>query len=203
MTELNYSKVPNKSSMYSSETWLSDKMHYPQYQKVFAELNPTRLLEIGAYLGYSICSAIAGSDSLRWVDYVDDESGLKNSNELALENIRWAMDKCSKKDIHIFPWTNFEEVNSKEGFYCVCHIDANHQYQYVKKDLEFALSLKPKFIIGHDIFLENSGVEKAVREVCQKNNLAFWHTKELTHGLFLISLENQAFEPKSLKFVKG
>lgn len=204
---LDYTKTPNQSDVYNSKEWLKDPNHYPKYELVWKELNPNRVLEIGTYLGMSLMALVAACDNIHWIDFVDNETGLTNSNELALENINWAVKNSSRIDnrtkLFIFPWTDTKEIVDKVNFFNVIHIDGDHRYEPCKKDLEFSLSLKPQFIIGHDFHLEGSGVERAVRDVCQKEGLTFWHTKELTHGLFLIALEDQSFTPKSLNFVKG
>jgi hypothetical protein len=69
-----YTTLPNQSDVYGSKAWLKDAAHFPNYEKVFSELKPRRLLEIGAYLGYSLVAAFRGHPDIRWIEYVDDET---------------------------------------------------------------------------------------------------------------------------------
>jgi hypothetical protein len=65
----------------------------------------------------------------------------------------------------------------------VIHIDGDHSYAAVKKDLAYAASLNPRWIIGHDYELPGSGVKQAVVEFLNGNDPI---TYPVTNGLFII-----------------
>lgn len=47
----------------------------------------------------------------------------------------------------------------------IVYIDANHQYEAVKTDIETAKKLNPKIIAGHDYNVDHPGVMRAVSEI--------------------------------------
>ena len=72
-----------------------------------------------------------------------------------------------------------EEVNNfEDGYFDFLYIDANHEYQYIKRDIG---DWYPKVKIGgvfagHDYLISNNikklcGVKKAVNEFCSEHNL--------------------------------
>jgi hypothetical protein len=179
--------LPHKSPVYGSTAWLADPQHYPVYARVWKALNPASIFEIGAFLGYSLAAAAAAVPTLQRVEWLDNESGHANSNNLALGNLLHARKQA-------FPGTNLAVRAWKLAKDArptlpvdVVHIDGDHHYHPVTNDLEYALGLNPEYIIGHDYELDGAGVKQAVNDFCVAKK-RFALRVFLTNGLFVIPL---------------
>lgn len=59
-----------------------------------------------------------------------------------------------------------------DNFFDVIYIDGNHNYEYIKRDLDFAMRVVKNngFICGHDYSVNHIGVKNAVDELLSKFN---------------------------------
>ena len=73
------------------DTWpdwfVGEKSPYPYYTKLAEILQPKKVLEIGALVGYSLISMLDGADSIEEVFWVDNESYVPCSNILCASNL--------------------------------------------------------------------------------------------------------------------
>lgn len=164
-------------NVYGSGRWLDDTAHFPKYAEVFSILRPTSLLEIGAFTGYSICTAAYECPTLERIEWIDNESGCAGSNEMVRRNL-----ESIDKSIAHKCWRSTDEATPTTPV-DVIHIDADHSYRAAMKDLEYAASLGPKWIIGHDFELPGAGVKQAVLEFMNGTPPL---TYPVTNGLFII-----------------
>jgi len=137
--------------------------------------------EIGTYLGDNSLSMlkqlniaklylidpydkVVGSAGVKNVDLVVEKAKRKLKN---FKNIVW-INKFSSEAI--------EDIKDELDF---VYIDGNHEYEFVKKDIElYSDKLKPGGLLaGHDFELEDTpkpnGVSRAVEEFTLKNGLRF------------------------------
>lgn len=176
--------------------WLDNEQHYDWYARVFAALNPHSVLEIGTCLGYSLAAAalgLPGKDPPPQFTWVDDESYVPNSNELALENIwdvfreRFAEDTAQPPaEAFLRGVRSWDDV---EGGFDVVHVDGDHSEEGCRKDLDLSLLVVEDCIIGHDYHLE-PGVKAAVTKFCSRYKFDHIVLDDFKHGLFVIPVRS-------------
>lgn len=176
-------KMPHHTQVFDSDTWYSWPDLFPIYAKIYQALRPVRLMELGCFMGAGLISAIYGADTLKWICWVDNESAQVDSNNLAYANINYAC-KLLDKAPELTWWKTRPSHNPMVD---VIHIDADHSYNAAKADLEYAYSLAPNYIMGHDLNLPGSGVLRAVQEFCYNHNLTFIEIP-VVYGAFVIPL---------------
>ncbi len=184
--------LPNHNSCGSG--YLIDpgvERQYPWYAKIFKVVDPHSILEVGTFLGYSLAVAAYSLPNLQSINFVDNETYSIGSNQLAIENIL-----CSRK------MAKFEKLRELEAFPCyeyfdhgfdLIHVDGDHTYNGVYRDMEYANHFKYSIMIGHDYTLIKD-VENAVKDFCNKNKLTHIVLPEFNHGLWAIIHENESFD---------
>lgn len=128
-------------------------------------------VELGSYIGES--ALLAGSfpfiGELTLIDFFGNEENLVN-----LKNRLKIVSKNKKVNI-IAGDSTLKYKEFKDESIDILYIDANHEYEYISKDLNLWKS-KVKiggFIAGHDYYIGHPGVIKAVDEFVEKNNKSF------------------------------
>lgn len=158
-------------------------------------------LEIGCYAGESSINFLQSNKIEKYyaIDLWDSLGKKDTTNQANL----YDMDLVEKWfDERIKPYHNIVKkfkMRAEDAYKFipnnsidVLYIDANHDYQYVKKDIMFSIpKLKNKAIIaGHDYYME--GVTKAVKEIFKKepDNILedgswvyFWNNEYKKFGL--------------------
>lgn len=167
--------LPNHSSTYLP--WLNSPKQYPIYSELLKIIEPSSIFEVGTCMGYFLCTALLSLPKLKEIYWVDNESYVPNSNQMAIENMKSI---SGNREITFDYWKNLTDSNVY--FHDLIHIDGDHTYEGCKKDLEFVLNMQPKLIIGHDYSLKEYGVKQAVNEVCKY----FYLLDEFQHGLYII-----------------
>lgn len=130
--------------------------------------NP-KMLEIGSYKGESTFM-FASSGIFKEIHCIDPYKGKEEAKGIFKEN--W--DEIKKEftlntrqfdNITLHEDYSYNIVDKfKDGYFDFIYIDASHEYEDVKKDLELYLP-KTKYLIGgHDYQKEWPGVIKAVNE---------------------------------------
>ena len=140
-------------------------------------------IEIGSYRGFNAKSILKNLNIFKiylvdpWTEYEEYKKSEKNKKQSHLNNALRECKKRLKKFKNVFYIRKFSDEAikfvPKADF---IYVDGNHEYEYVKKDLEkYYEKLKNKGIIaGHDInWKESAPVLTAVREFCEKKNLKF------------------------------
>lgn len=140
-----------------------------------------KMLEIGSFMGESTllfasmgcfeeihCIEPFSGDFDEYKDYGDDWSAVKRE---FFTNTRHFKDK-----IHLYKDFSYNLVHTfKDEDFDFIYIDALHDYDSVKRDLELYLPKVKKggVIAGHDYSKEFSGVQRAVNEMCTTLNQTY------------------------------
>lgn len=161
---------------------------YPYYAKVFAALKPESILEVGTFLGYSLSVAAATLPGLKRVEWVDDESYVQGSNQLAAENITAARNRAGHQPLD-WHWTRRGDHWVDRGrMPNLVHIDGDHSRDGVLHDLHSVWDHEPEWVIGHDYTLE-PGVREAVEWFCDERGVVHLSLPDFTHGLWVMAAD--------------
>jgi len=152
-------------------------------------------------MGYSLATAVYSVPGLSRVEFVDNETALPGSNQMARENV-FSADAIRQ---HGFDRWQFETVcggvrvkartalPAPAGVLAdytpdVVHVDAMHEYEHCLADLEYAKRLNPRWVVGHDYDLPAPfGVKRAVGEFCRRYGLPHLYVP-LTFGAYVIPM---------------
>ena len=158
--------------------------HSTVFAKEYFKNKEIIAIEIGSYKGFNAKSILRNLNVKKiylidpWEEYEEYKNSEKNKNQkhlsLALKKCKKRLRKFSKKIEYI---KNFSErvvnIVPEADF---IYIDGNHEYPYVKRDIEnYYKKLRDGGIIaGHDInWRGDTPVMFAVREFCDNNRLRF------------------------------
>jgi hypothetical protein len=129
-----------------------------------------KMLEIGSYKGES-AFMFASLGIFSEIHCIDPFEGAEESNDIFNEN--WDSVKNEFKlntrhfnNITLHQGFSYDLVNNFEDkYFDFIYIDGNHEYEWVKKDIELYLPKTKHLIGGHDYQKEWPGVVKAVTEI--------------------------------------
>lgn len=133
-----------------------------------AEGLPGPIVELGTLFGFSTnCIALAKSpekplitvDNFGW-----NPIGLSSAHhrELTLGNLRYLIERCNTK---VYEGTSGQFFKTYKGERpAMVFIDADHEYEGVKEDIQNARDMKIPLIVGHDYSDGWPGVMRAVKE---------------------------------------
>lgn len=133
-----------------------------------AESIPGPIVELGTLFGFSTqCIAVAKSTEKKLItvdNYGWNPIGLSNKHhqELTNGNLHYLMEKCNTSLFEGSSSTFFETYASERP--AMIFIDANHEYEGVKVDIEWSRKMKIPIISGHDYSNSWPGVKRAVNE---------------------------------------
>ena len=142
---------------------------------------------------------IDGSENVREIEWVDNESYIPDSNKMSLGNIQFYLKNYANHRSEL----NIHYSNSKDGLinaisqgksFDLIHIDGDHSYAGKLNDMNIALKLRPKYLLLDDfIYLES--VRKAVEDWARTNFLDFFLI-ETYRGMafFDLSGDNRVFK---------
>lgn len=145
------------------------------------------MAEIGCYAGQSTKMFMQSGKVEKlfaidiWEDSLDIYRNIIEGHSFNL--VEKAFDE-SVADYNVVKYkSTFDRVESLLPQLDFIYIDANHEYDYVKKDIQTALKkLKPKGIIsGHDYHYTSPGVIKCVNEFFGKPDIVFTDHSWLVH----------------------
>ena len=184
---LEHDMVPEQ---FKNEDWLIDETYYPLISKILTkvtkELEIKSYLEIGTLVGYSLMTFVDSIPTIENVKWVDGELYIGNSNEQAERNFKKFLEIQDRKVSYEFS-TSIEYSNDLVGKYDLIYIDGDHTYDGKIKDLDFALSLKPKLIALDDFYMIDD-VKRSVIDWCLKNRMDMSIYYTLSRGLVFIHL---------------
>lgn len=168
-------RIPRVREMKADGSWASHYISAPGLVEPISKLpDPVKGIEIGVAAGENICYMLDNCPNIRhitaidpWTPYTDcNGTGtaeiVKESHAVTIDNFqdyasRVTIYRCTS-DEYIKGWGHEHEA------YDYVFIDGNHDYEYVKRDIEnfYPLIRKGGFICGHDIGL--ASVQKALNE---------------------------------------
>lgn len=130
-------------------------------KKIYEVLSPKELHLIDIFEG-QMCSGDKDGNNIIWINLDSEYEKLKNELQI-FPNI------TLHKGLSLNILNNF-----KDEYFDIIYIDADHNYESVKKDLELSF-IKIKsggYLCGHDYGNMFPGVIRAVDEFCQDKKLS-------------------------------
>ena len=124
------------------------------------------VVEFGAYKGRSTKVLAACAVRLHTVDWWNGDME-KNVLPEFMANLRAEIDS-EKLSVHRMTTQDFGDLAQMEEPADMVFIDASHDYESVKRDIQTARELLGNggLLCGHDFSNEWPGVQRAVRELC-------------------------------------
>jgi hypothetical protein len=169
--------------------WFQNETLYPNYVELAHALQPKTILEIGSLVGYSLISLLHGSDVVERIFWIDNEEYVTGSNGLSANNLDYYLRTRVVKrgygsKLTDIPKEDFELIN----------IDGDHSYAGKIRDLSFALTKNPKWIILDD-YCKLSEVHDAIDDFAMVNCLSFFLIETFERGIVLFDLspEQEAY----------
>jgi len=163
--------------------------YYPVYTQIAAWLEPHSLLEFGTRLGYSLIALAHGAPDVRRAWWVDNECGVKDSNAKAWRNLTAYYEgvrgtappeaAAFTSDWELAPLLAGSQVD-------LIHIDGEHAYHAVVRELELAYQLAPRCILVDDWC--GAPIQEAVKAWARSRNIGFRVVDTCDHGLAVIDL---------------
>ena len=106
-------------------------------------------------------------------------SGDRDGNNMVYVNLdneykRLISEYSKVEEVKIIKSTSIDFLKkSEDNYFDIIYIDALHEYEPVKADIEYAFIKIKKggFLCGHDYVYKSPGVIKAVDDFCRNNNL--------------------------------
>lgn len=197
-------RLPHHSE--HSLSWLGNENHYEWYGRLLRALDVTlgvtSVCEVGTFYGYFLATAamvLDGKDPPPQFFWVDDESYAPGTNELALENVWDVFRERFAEDTSQPPAEAFlrhaRRLPPPGGVAAdLVHVDGDHSYEGCRRDLEWALEVEPRVIIGHDYLLE-PGVKRAVDGVMAEHKVYdCFLLPEFKHGLYVVAAQGDPKE---------
>lgn len=136
----------------------------------FRNLKEPKMLEIGSYKGESTFM-FASSGIFKEIHCIDPHSGYEEANNVLQEDWESVKNEFKINTRHFDNITLHSEYSYnivdkfKNDYFDFIYIDASHEYEDVKQDIQKYLP-KTKYLIGgHDYQKEWPGVIKAVSEI--------------------------------------
>lgn len=137
-------------------------------------------VEIGVLKGKNALSIYKtlNIDILYLIDFWNSQELIQEYSKLAQKNYLKTIKRFrNKSNVVIYKCTSLEAVNLfSDDSIDFCYIDANHNYEYVKQDIElWNKKVKINGVIGgHDIIhFQTLGVYQAIKEFSEKNNIIY------------------------------
>jgi len=135
------------------------------------------VVEVGTELGFNAISMLQelSIQKLFLIDPYEDyvmANRLQKIGNIQLKEATKRLSKYRNKTVFIRKYSD-EAINDIPDNVDFVYIDANHDYSYVKKDIElYYKKIKKGGVIGgHDFSTDTPGVCKAILEFVDKNNL--------------------------------
>jgi len=136
----------------------------------FQNTKEPKMLEIGSYKGESTFM-FASSGIFKEIHCIDPHLGNEEANDILQEdwkNVKQEFETNIRyfNNITLHSDFSYNIINKFEDrYFDFIYIDASHEYQDVKKDIELYLPKCKHIIGGHDYQPEWPGVVKAVNEI--------------------------------------
>ncbi len=180
--------VPSELDRWNTAGWIASPDCYPVYSRIFARFNPRSVFEIGTQLGYCLVTALHSASRLRDVAWLDNETDLPGSNQLATENIQYYLAQNRRRQVTLRYWTDRADVQGIDPD--LVHVDDGHSYPEVLADLEWTLThFRPRAIICHDVDNPGTpGVLLAINQVIDRYRLVYEHVDAL-NGIGILTRE--------------
>ena len=160
-----WNQTPNANRyFFGLTTMLFDLYSY------FQDFKELKMLEIGSYMGESTFM-FASSGIFKEIHCIDPHIGNEEANDILQEDWENVKQEFKTNTRHFnnitlhsdFSYNVVDKFEDK--YFDFIYIDASHEYEDVKKDIELYLPKTKHLIGGHDYQPEWPGVVKAVNEI--------------------------------------
>ena len=174
-------------NQHSSITREIQEGEYDCYMNAAKDYKPETVLEVGVLFGFSAMAMLWGHIGIKKFVGLDPEVLRSGSNDIALRNIWRILNHFgkTKKDIDVA--IKYPAGDMTEQFDLV-HIDADHSFKEVHKDLTLYYPLAKRVVLMHDYLSpKNQGVREAIHAY-EKEIGGFKKTKvyKARHGVLAI-----------------
>jgi len=172
---------------HSSITREIQEGEYACYVNAARDYKPETVLEVGVLFGFSAMAMFWGHIAIKKFLGIDSEVLRDSSNDIALRNIWRVLHHFGKteKDIDVAMTYSGEGITEQ---FDLVHIDADHSFKEVYKDLTLYYPLAKRVVLMHDYLSpKNQGVREAIHAY-EKEIGGFKKTKvyEARHGVLAI-----------------
>ncbi|GDX40732.1 hypothetical protein LBMAG21_10240 [Armatimonadota bacterium] len=162
--------------------WFEAPNGYPWHANVLRVLQPSKYVEFGAHVGYSLLAAVYGADSLQEVAWADNESYVPESNRLAQENLTAYIQRTGR--IVNFQYCggveSLLEAEPESAFLApfqnadVLFVDGEHRNEGSLRDMRLAKQLGAKVIMVDDATSNcDPDVIQSIRQFSQEEGCPF------------------------------
>ena len=139
--------------------------------------NTAKLLEVGSYMGEST-KMFASTGIFKYIDVIEPFQGHEEFNVefgYTWDEVRKEFNQNTKyfDNIHLYEDFSYNVYDKIDDDYDVIYIDANHDYDAVKQDIENLLPKTRHFIGGHD-YGEWASVTDAIHDTIGEPTISFW-----------------------------
>lgn len=137
-----------------------------------------KMLEIGSYMGEST-SMFAASGIFHEIHCIDPFNGYEEANDLLNKKWNEVSNEFNINTRHFNNITIHQDYSYnisdsfQDNYFDLIYIDAAHDYDSVKKDIELYLPKCKRIIAGHDYSPEWPGVTQSVNEILGKPDFIF------------------------------
>jgi hypothetical protein len=147
--------------------WFRAPDGYPLYVRAARVIQPTSVLEIGAFLGFGLAAFLCGTDTLTRITVVDTEYYMPGSLKACAENL--AFFAGEKRFVR--------SLEDARGEYDLIHVDGDHTFAGALHQMAFAWGLGPRVMLVNDYtYLQD--VRRATDAFAKQQSVPFkiWRT---------------------------
>ena len=170
MYSLRFNPPPQWNSMFGNRYFLGFTSLLHELFNTFKDQRNLKMLEIGSYKGETtmMFSSLGIFQQIHCIDPFEGEEEANSILGESWDNVKAEFHNNTRYFDNIIHYQDYSYNivnNFPDRYFDFIYIDANHEYQAVKKDLEL-YTPKTKFLIGgHDYQFEWPGVVQAVNEI--------------------------------------
>lgn len=169
MNSLRFSPPPQWNNMFGNRYFIGFTNLLHDLFITFQNQQNLKILEIGSYKGETTMM-FASLGIFEEIHCIDPFSGEEEANHILgedWESVKEEFQNNTRYFNNIIHHHNYSyNIANKfpDKYFDLIYIDANHEYQAVKKDLELYIPKTKLLIGGHDYQFEWPGVVQAVNE---------------------------------------